>query len=406
MKTEVNSQKIAAVLNRGVEAVYPSAGLLERVLGGKKRLRVYCGFDPSSPHLHLGHIISLRKLAQFQALGHKVIMLIGDFTGAIGDPTGKIATRKSISCREALQNSRDYKKMAGKIINFKGTNPAQIMYNSKWLSAISFERLIKLSSYFTVQQIIARDMFQERIKKGKPIYLHEFLYPLAQAYDSVAMDVDAEVGGTDQTFNMLRGRDLIKALKDKEKFVISLKLLADSFGKKMGKTEANAVNIDDEPEEIYGKIMSWSDELIIVGMELCTDIPTDKIKEIAKKIKAQKINPREAKAMLAREVVSFCYNKKESDKAEQEFNKIFQKKDLPSRVPRIIVKKGSLSALDLLMKTGLVFSKAAAKRLFLQGGVKINGKVKNNPKELVSIRNGAVVQVGKRKFVKVNYCKS
>jgi tyrosyl-tRNA synthetase len=207
MEINTDPKKIEEVLSRGVEKIYPSFKLLEKKLMARKKLRLYCGYDPSSPTLHLGHLITLKKLAQFQELGHEVIMLIGDFTGMIGDPTEKIAARKKLSRKEVLENSKNYKKQASKLLNFKGVNPAKILYNSKWSDRLSFIDLIELASNFTVQQMIVRDMFQERIKTRRPIYLHEFLYPLAQAYDSVAMGVDLQIGGADQTFNMLCSRD-------------------------------------------------------------------------------------------------------------------------------------------------------------------------------------------------------
>src|SRR4030043_655259 len=279
------SNKIKEVLEKGVEKIYPSKEALEKTLKSGKRIRLYCGFDPTSPKLHIGNAIQLRKLAQFQNLGHEVIFLIGDFTGMIGDPTDKSAARKKITRKEILKNAKNYKNLASKILRFSGKNPAKIMYNSEWNDKLTFIELIELASNFTVQQIIIRDMFQERIKKDKPIYLHEFFYPLAQAYDSVAMDVDLEIGGNDQTFNMLCGRQLMKALKNKEKFVLTTKLLNDPSGKKMGKTEGNIINLDEKPNEMYGKIMSWPDSLIFPGFELCTDLSIEEVNQIKKKKK-------------------------------------------------------------------------------------------------------------------------
>ena len=268
-----NPLQVKEVLSRGVGKIYPSYEALEKLLLSGKKIKLYCGYDPSSSSLHLGHAISLRKLGQFQKLGHEVIMLIGDFTGMIGDPTDKLATRKKLTRQEVLKNAKNYKKIASKFISFTGINAAKLKYNSQWLDKLTFKDLVEITSNFTVQQMIERDMFQERFKNNKPIYFHEFLYPMAQGYDSVAMDIDLEVGGNDQTFNMLVGRTLMKCLKGKEKFVLTMKLLIDSTGKKMSKSEGNMVALDEKPIEMFGKIMSWPDEIMLAGFELLTDVP-------------------------------------------------------------------------------------------------------------------------------------
>jgi tyrosyl-tRNA synthetase len=400
-KVNTDPKKIREVLTRGVEGVYPSLQLLEREMRKGKRLKLYCGYDPSAPSLHIGHLITLKKLAGFQSLGHEVIMLLGDFTGMIGDPTEKSSTRKKMTRKEVLKNSKNYKKQASKILRFSGSNPAKVLYNSQWSDKLSFVDLIELASNFTVQQMIVREMFQERMKAKRPIYLHEFLYPLAQAYDSVAMNVDLEVGGKDQTFNMLCGRDLVKILKSKEKFVLATKLLIDPSGKKMGKTEGNIVNLDVGAKDMYGRIMAWPDSMIALGFELCTDLPLEKIKEISNKIENKKLNPRDAKAKLAKEIVGACYSLDEANKAEKEFDKVFQKKELPSEIPEVGINEKSLNILDLLVKAKTVSSRAEAKRVVLQKGVKIDGKVRDDWKENVEIKKGLIVQVGKRRFAKV-----
>jgi len=401
VKIITNPLKIEEVLSRGVEKIYPSFKDLEKIMLSGKRLRLYCGYDPTAPTLHIGHMVTLKKLAQFQTLGHEVIMLIGDFTGMIGDPTEKIGTRKKLSREEVLRNSKNYKKLTGKILKFSGLNPCRLLYNSKWLDSLSFTDLIKLASNFTVQQMIIRYMFQERIRKEKPIYLHEFLYPLAQAYDSVAMDVDLEIGGKDQAFNMLCGRDLMKVLKNKEKFVLATKLLITPEGKKMGKTEGNLIPMDENPKEMYGKIMSWPDSLITIGFELCTDLPMEEITEISNQIKKRRLNPREAKAKLAREIVTICRDKRAAQKAEEEFNRVFKEEKLPSRIPGIKIREKALNILDLLVKIELASSKSEAKRLILQKGVKINNQVQNDWQKIIEIKKGIVIQVGKRKFIRL-----
>ena len=253
--------KIDKVLTRGVEQVLPSKKDLAGLMG-KKKITLYQGFDPSMPSLHLGNFVGLMKLRAFQKLGHKVIFLVGDFTGMIGDPTDKLATRKKLTREEVLENSKKWKKQASRVLRFTGLNKAELKFNSTWLDKVSFKDLIEITSNFTIQQLIERDMYQQRIKKGKPIHLHEFLYPVAQGYDSVCMDVDLEIGGSDQTFNMLAGRALMKAIKGKQKYVLATKLLVDKEGEKVGKTTGNALFLDTTPDNFYGGIMSFPDEVI------------------------------------------------------------------------------------------------------------------------------------------------
>jgi len=394
-------EQINQVLTRGVENIYPNRTSLEKVLKFSKKICLYCGFDPTAPSLHIGHAIQIRKLAQFQKLGHDVIFLIGDFTGMIGDPTDKSKTRPKLTREKVLKNSENYKEQAGKILDFSGKNPAKIMYNSEWNDKLSFIDLINLASNFTAQQTIARDMFKKRIQDGKDLYLHEFLYPIAQAYDSVAMDVDLEVGGSDQMFNMLYGRTLMKKIKNKEKFVLTTKLLVDPKGEKMGKTEGNVVNLDEKPEQMFGQIMSWPDTIITLGLELCTDVSMEEISQINQEIKQGKMNPRDAKVRLAKEIITVHHNKEAAQEAEKEFNKIFQKKERPSEMPVYKIKAQQIDVLDLLFKIRLALSKSKAKQLIEQGGVKIDDVKIKDWKEKITIKDNIIVQVGKRKFVKI-----
>ena len=312
---DTSPEKIEAVLSRGVENIYPSKELLRCALLKGDRLTFYLGIDPTAKTLHVGHSIILLKLKEFQDLGHRVILLIGDFTGMIGDPTDKKATRKRLTRSEVLLNSALYKKQISSILSFKGKNPAILKYNSKWLSKMNFENVLDLASRMTVDQMLKRDMFEKRNEEEKPIYIHEFLYPLLQGYDSVAMDVDGEIGGNDQTFNMLAGRTLMKQIKNKEKFVVAMKLLTDSSGKKMGKTEGNMVSLNDSPEEMYGRIMSWGDGMICPGFELLTNFSEKEIEDIKKVIKDGE-NPKNIKMKLAREIVSMYHGKVVAEKAE------------------------------------------------------------------------------------------
>lgn len=388
----INNQKIEEVLTRGVENIYPNRKALEKVLKSGKKLRVYNGIDPTG-NLHLGHLVVLRKLRQFQDLGHETIVLIGDFTATIGDPTDKYATRKTLTREQVLAYAKNYKKQIGKFLDFNKSN-VRFLHNEEWTNKLKPIDMLALASKFTVARLLERDMFQRRIKAGRDIHVHEFLYPIFQAYDSVTMDVDLEIGGNDQTFNMLEGRTLMKKMKNKEKFVLTTKLLVDPKGKKMGKTEGDIVNLDEKPEKMYGKIMSWADEVIGVAFELCTDIPMAEVKQIT--------NPRDAKARLAKEIVSVCHNKKVADLAEKEFNKVFREKKLPSEIPVIKIEEKSLNILDLLVKTKLASSRAEAKRLVLQKGVKIDSQTQEDWQKVIQIKKGQVIQVGKRKFVRVS----
>ncbi|MDP2864208.1 MAG: tyrosine--tRNA ligase [bacterium] len=390
--TRINNQKIEEVLTRGVENIYPNRKALEKVLKSGKKLRVYNGIDPTG-NLHLGHLVVLRKLRQFQDLGHETIVLIGDFTATIGDPTDKYATRKTLTREQVLAYAKNYKKQIGKFLDFNKSN-VRFLHNEEWTNKLKPIDMLALASKFTVARLLERDMFQRRIKAGRDIHVHEFLYPIFQAYDSVTMDVDLEIGGNDQTFNMLEGRTLMKKMKNKEKFVLTTKLLVDPKGKKMGKTEGDIVNLDEKPEKMYGKIMSWADEVIGVAFELCTDIPMAEVKQIT--------NPRDAKARLAKEIVSVCHNKKVADLAEKEFNKVFREKKLPSEIPVIKIEEKSLNILDLLVKTKLASSRAEAKRLVLQKGVKIDSQTQEDWQKVIQIKKGQVIQVGKRKFVRVS----
>jgi len=393
--------KIQEILNRGVENIYPNKESLEKVLNSGEKLRLYCGFDPTAPTLHIGHAIQIRKLSQFQELNHEVIFLIGDFTGMIGDPTDKNKARPKLTREEVLKNSENYKDQAGKILNFQGKNPAKIMYNSEWNDKLNFVDLINLASNFTAQQTLARDMFKKRIEDGKDLYLHEFLYPMAQAYDSVAMDVDLEVGGNDQMFNMLCGRTLMKKIKNKEKFVLTTKLLVDSKGEKMGKTTGNMVALNEKPNEMFGQIMSWPDGLIVPGLELCTDIPIEEIYQIDGDIKNNKLNPRDAKAKLAKEIVKIHHSLKDAENAEKEFNRVFKEKEEPIDMPVYKTKKSRVKIADFLFDSNLVTSKGEAKRLVEQGGVKVNNEVIKDLQKEIELKDKTIIQAGKRKFIQI-----
>lgn len=377
---------IEEVLTRGVEQVLPSREKLAELMS-KQKITLYQGFDPSMPSLHLGNFVGLMKLRQFQKLGHKVIFLVGDFTGMIGDPD-KLSTRKMLTHDEVQKNANKWKGQAEKIINFEGDNPVQMLFNSEWNFKLDFKDLIEITSKLTVQQLIERDMFQKRIKEEKPIYLHEFLYPVAQAYDSVHMDVDLEIGGADQLFNMLIGRTLMKALKQKEKYVLTTKLLVDKEGKKAGKTTGNAVFLDSSADDVFGSIMSLPDELIKLGFELLTEVG---LSDLDKRISE---NPMAEKKRLAYEVTKLIYNEKASANARDAFEKTFQKAQ-PDYDQEIEIEKEQ-TLVDLVSQ--VVSSKSEAKRLITQGAVDVNNETTKDTYH--KLKGAERIKVGKRTFVK------
>lgn len=388
--------QIQELLIRGVERIYPSREALEEILRGGKKLRLYQGFDPSMPSLHLGNFAGVMKLRQFQKLGHEIIFLIGDFTAMIGDPD-KLSARKPMTREETRKNSETWKDQIKNLIDFDGPNPAKLLYNSEWLDKVSFKDLIQITSHFTVQQMLERDMFQKRMSEGRPVYLHEFLYPVAQAYDSVVMDVDLEIGGSDQTFNMLTGRDLMKAAKGREKLVLVTKLLVDAKGDKVGKTTGNALFLDSTPEQFYGGVMSFPDEVIVLGFELLTEVPfvpSEIEKEVAK-------NPLSAKKRLAFEVVKLLWGEQSANKAQTEFENVFQKGEIPKEnIVSFKVKSGAaIEVGDLLVQSGAAASGTAAKSLVKQVAVDIDGVTVADLHERV--KSGSIVKVGKKRFIRV-----
>ncbi len=399
-KNTVNTdeEKVEAFLTRGVENVFPNKDSVKKLLLSGKKLKIYLGVDPTGPTLHIGHSIPLKKLKEFQELGHEIILLIGDFTAMIGDPTDKTATRKTLTRKEVLANCKNYKKQAEKLISFTGNNPAKFVFNSKWLAKMKFSDVLDLTSRVTVDQMLKRDMFEKRMAEGKPLFIHEFMYPLMQGYDSVAMNVDGEIGGNDQTFNMLMGRELSRELINKEKFVITTKLLVDSSGKKMGKTEGNMITMEDAPSNMFGKVMSWTDGMILNGFELCTDVSNEEIEEFKKELE-RGANPRDIKIKLAKEVVKTFCGEDSANSAEQDFINTFSKRGLPEDVLEIKVLRDEKMA-DVLLKAGLVESKGEWRRLVLQGGVsdaETDEKI-NDPDEKVS---DIVLKIGKRRFCKM-----
>ena len=387
-------EQIEALITKGVDTILPTSDFLRKELFSGKKLTLYCGFDPTAPTLHIGHSITLRKLRQFQDLGHRIIFLIGDFTARIGDPTDKTATRKQLSIKEIKTNLKLYKKQASKFIRFSGRNPATIKFNSLWLNKLKFSDIIELASHLTVDQMLKRDMFVRRGEEGKPVYLHEFFYPLMQGYDSVAMNVDGEVGGSDQLFNMLTGRTLLKQLKNKEKFVLTTKLLADANGKKMSKTENNMIALSDSPEDIYGKVMSWEDSLMKTGFELCTDL------DVSETVKLLEGNPRDAKMRLAFEITKSVHEEGLALHAEEVFVQTFQKKEVPSEVSQAHTAGRKL--IDIFIEEKIVLSNSELRRLCEAGAVSLlETKTNISFEETKKVPEKGTYKIGKNRFIKI-----
>ncbi|MFA6176619.1 MAG: tyrosine--tRNA ligase [Phycisphaerae bacterium] len=381
------------LLSRAVEDVVPRK-LAEEKLKSGKPLRLYLGIDPTGAKLHIGHSVPLLKLRAFQDAGHHVIFLIGSFTALIGDPTGREETRPMLTKEEVTKNFETYKQQASKILDF---DSLEIRYNDEWLAPMGIADIMKLAGHFTIQQMMQRDMFQKRLAKGDPLTPNEFMYPLMQGYDSVVLDVDFEVGGNDQLFNMLCGRTLQKAYGKREKFVLTTRLIEGIDGRKMSKSYDNCIYLTDAPGEMYGKILSIKDELIPTYFECCTKIPMAEVNAAVSTMKAGKMNPKDLKMRLAREIVTMYHSKKDAAAAEAEFENVFKNKGLPESIPEFKAKKGML-LIDALAESKTVSSKSEARRLIEQGGVKLA----DLPVTAADAKaEKGIWKVGKRKFLKI-----
>jgi len=390
---------IERFLTRGVENIYPSTEELRAKLMSGERITVYQGFDPTGRYLHVGHAMGIRAMRILQQLGHKVIFLVGDYTAKVGDPD-KDTGRKILTDVEINKNMEGWKEQASQLIDFGGENPVEFKHNYTWLSKLNLEQLIELMSSTTVQQMIERDMFQKRIAKNDPIKLQEFIYPLMQGYDSVAMEVDLEMGGNDQTFNMLMGRSLVKKYLGKEKFVRTNEMMDAPDGITMSKTKGNGINLSDSPEDMYGKAMSYRDELITKGLRLLTDVPLEEIWDIEKKIEAGE-NPMKFKKLMAYEIVKVIKGEKEAKKAEEHFEKTVQNKEITSNVAEQTGIKGTMPLVEFLSNTMLEETKTNIRRLIEQGGVEVDGKKIVKPTEQIEFKKGTLVKFGKRKYFEV-----
>lgn len=365
-------------------------------------MRIKLGLDPSAPDIHLGHAVVLRKMKQLQDLGHQVIIIIGDFTGMIGDPTGKSKARNQLSREQVEANAKTYQEQIFKILNPKQT---VVRYNSEWLGKMNFRDVIELSAKCTVARILERDDFKNRYENGRPISLHEFFYPLMQAYDSVQIEADLELGGTDQTFNVLMGRNIQKDFGQDPQITMFMPLLEGTDGaEKMSKSLGNYIGINEDATTMYTKVMKVPDELIIKYYELCTDVHPDDIEKIKDRLDNGE-NPRDIKMELAKEITKLYHTEDEAEKAEENFKSAFQQQVAPEDTPEIELKNNSdniaNNLVDTILSTGKYPSKGEIKRLFAQGAVKINGERVSNLNSIEKIENGTILQIGKGNFYKI-----
>ena len=398
MKIIADRKKIKALLGRAVNGII-NRDSLEAKLKSGKILRVKLGIDPTAPDIHLGHTVSLIKLKQFQDLGHKAVLIIGNFTATIGDPTGRLESRKPLSPQIVEKNLKTYLKQIVKIIDIKKT---EIRYNNDWFGKMTPKELFFLTSQVTIQQLIEREDFQKRIKSNQAITLTEVLYSLFQGYDSVMVKADVEIGGEDQKVNLLMGRRVQRAYKVPEQDILTTWLIEGTDGvKKMSKSSGNYIGIAEKPNVMFGKVMSIPDSLIIKYFRALTMVPDSKIDKFEIGLKSKKTNPRDTKAKLAYEIVKIYHGEKNAKEADEEFDKVFRKHELPEKIPVTILKRGPCGVIDLLLKLNLVKSKSEARRLVNENAVKINSEIAKDPKTRINITSGLVVQIGKKRFVKI-----
>lgn len=409
LKEQLNEEQRAevmrqlAIYSQGVQEIIPTEELENKIaksLLENKPLKIKLGLDPSAPDVHLGHTVVLNKMRQFQENGHIIQLIIGDFTGKIGDPTGKSIARKQLTDEEVKHNAKTYFEQFAKVIDM---DKVELHYNSKWLSKLNFEEIIQLSGKITVARLLERDDFEERIAFGKPISLHEFFYPLMQGYDSVVLECDIELGGTDQHFNILMGRHFQEKFGKEKQVALLMPLLEGLDGvEKMSKSKKNYIGIDESPQEMYGKSMSIPDELMDKYFELITDFSPEQIQDIKEQMKTGVLHPRDAKMLLSKTIVRMYHGIEEANKAEQHFISVFQKGDIPKEIPVISwLGQREMSIIDFLVELQLFTSKSEARRMIENRGVKLNGETVEDTKFQVNIIDKLIVQVGKRKFVKI-----
>ncbi|MDR6776676.1 MULTISPECIES: tyrosine--tRNA ligase [Paenibacillus] len=404
---QVEVERQLEVIQRGVAEIVPEDELKRKVIKSVvsgEPLKIKLGLDPSAPDIHIGHTVVMHKLRQFQELGHQVQLIIGDFTGRIGDPTGKSETRKQLTEEDVQRNAQTYKEQIFKILDPEKT---KVFYNSEWLGPMSFADVVTLSAKVTVARMLERDDFTKRYQNGLPISIHEFFYPLMQGMDSVALQSDIELGGTDQKFNLLMGRTLQKEYGVEPQATITLPLLEGLDGvQKMSKSLGNYIGVDEEPNEIYGKSMSVPDELMLKYFELATDINNEELAELAKGVKDGSVHPRDAKMKLAGTLVRMYHGEEAEEAAKQHFVTVFQQRALPDDIEEFTLtsdqlEEGGIRVIQLLTHLGFAASNGEAKRSIQQGSVKINEEKWTDVNEAYTPKEGDIVQVGKRKFAKI-----
>lgn len=395
------------IIQRGVAEILPAEDLtakLRRSIETKTPLKVKLGLDPTAPDLHIGHTVVFNKLRDFQKLGHIVQLVIGDFTARIGDPTGKSETRKQLTEEEVKGNAKTYTEQLFKVLD---PDMTEIHFNSSWLSPLTFVDVTFLASKCTVARMLERDDFSKRYQSGQAISIHEFFYPLMQGYDSVALHTDIELGGTDQTFNLLMGRQLQKEYGQEEQVIITMPLLEGLDGvKKMSKSLGNYIGVDEEPNNMYGKAMSIPDELMVKYFELTTDLTVEQVEALKEGLAKGTIHPRDAKMRLGYTLVRMYHGEQAAREAEQHFKTVFQQRSLPDDIPEVTIAQADLEdgrmwIVALLNRLGLVATNGEGRRMVQQGGVRIDQQKLTDPQAKVDVRDGMVVQVGRRKFAKV-----
>lgn len=389
-------------IKRGTSEIIPEEELIKKLqksIDSGKPLNIKLGCDPTRPDLHLGHSVVLRKLAQFQELGHQAILIIGDFTALIGDPSGRNSTRPPLTETEIKENAKSYFEQAYKILDKEKT---RIVYNSEWLGKMNFAEVIKLASKYTVARMMERDDFTNRFREGVPISMHEILYPLAQAMDSVAIEGDVELGGTDQKFNLLVGRDIQREHDMEPQVILTMPILVGTDGiEKMSKSYDNYIGISDSPKDIYGRTLSIPDSIIYNYYEVATDIPSEELAEIKLILEDGSANPRDIKRTLARTLVEMYHSKEDAILAEQEFDNIFKNKGIPDDIPEYSADTDSMTIIDLIATVNFAPSKGEARRLIQQGGVSVDGEKVTDLFQNIIFDSEKVLKVGKRKFMKL-----
>jgi len=387
-----DKQKINRLLTRGVEEIFVKADLEKKLLTAKKPLRIKLGFDPTGPNIHIGRAIVLRKLRDFQRLGHQIVFIVGDFTALIGDPSDKLGKRPMLTAAQVKQNLKQYKHQIGKIIDLK---KSEFRFNSAWLKKLTLKEIAGLADVFTVQQMLARRNFKDRWTTGQEISLRELLYPLMQGYDSLKVKADVEIGGFDQLFNLQAGRAVQKYHRQPEQNILTIEMLEGLDGRKMSTSWGNIVAIVDLPKDMFGKIMRVHDDLIKKYFRLCTDMADGAIEEVLR------LGPREAKLRLAQEIVTLYHGAAKAARARAEFIKVFTDKKTPENMPVIAVTDSPLVLIELVMKTGVIASKNEARRLISQGGVYIEDQRQRDANACLNLQDGVVLKIGARRFFRI-----